>query len=99
MNSGPQSHELPPPPPELRILYHHCRQPTNGSAQLLSVRHPPDLPEEETIPDYAGLMIVTDDGCTEEEPAPRIHSDNLSDKDRRYIERGLAYRYWNQRMD
>ena len=44
-------------------------------------------------------MIVTDDGRTEEEPAPRIHSDNLSDKDRRYIERDLAYRYWNQRMD
>ena len=60
---------------------------------------PPGLLDDEDLPDYAGLMLVTDDGCTEEKPAPRIHSDNLSDKNRRYIERGLTYRYWDQRMD
>jgi hypothetical protein len=42
-------------------------------------------------------MIVDDGGCTEAKSAPRIHSDNLTDKDRRYIERGLTYRYWEQR--
>ncbi len=58
---------------------------------------PPGLLESEDLPDYAGLMLVTDDGCTEEKAAPRIHCDNLSDKNRRYIERGLTYRYWDQR--
>ena len=57
---------------------------------------PPDLLALDDIPDYAGLMIVDGD-CTEAKPAPRIHADNLTDKDRRYIERGLTYRYWDQR--
>jgi len=60
---------------------------------------PPGLLEREAIPAYAGLMIADEDGCTEEKNAPRIHSDNLSDKDRRYIERGLTYRYWSDRVD
>jgi hypothetical protein len=60
---------------------------------------PPDLLDLDDIPEYAGLMIVDEDGCFEEKPAPRIHSDNLSDKDRRYIERGLTHRYWRHRAD
>jgi hypothetical protein len=60
---------------------------------------PPGLLERDAIPEYAGLMIVGGDGCTEEKKAPRIHSDNVSDKDRRYIERGLTYRYWADRVD
>lgn len=58
---------------------------------------PENLLDLDDIPDYAGLMTVTDTGCTERKSAPRIHTDNLSDKDRRYIERGLTYRYWDQR--
>jgi hypothetical protein len=58
---------------------------------------PPDLLDREDLPDYAGLMVVDEAGCSEAKPAPRIHSDNLSDKDRRYIERGLTHRYWGRR--
>lgn len=58
---------------------------------------PEDVLPPASIPDYAGLMIVGPDGCREEIRAPRIHTDNLSAKDRRYIERGLTYRYWSQR--
>lgn len=60
---------------------------------------PPDLLEPDAIPNYAGLMVITPDDCCEEKTAPRIHTDNLSDKDRRYIERGLTHRYWNQRTE
>lgn len=56
------------------------------------------LPRDE-IPEYAGLMIVDESGCREEKAAPRIHMDNLSNRDRRYIERGLTHRYWNHRSD
>lgn len=58
---------------------------------------PPDLLSAIDIPDYAGWMEIDHDGCTVRTDAPRIHSDNLTDKDRRYIERGLTYRYWEQR--
>jgi len=30
--------------------------------------------------------------------APRIHPKKLRDRDRRYIERGLTLRYWEERM-
>jgi len=60
---------------------------------------PPTLLELDDIPGYAGFMLVDDDGCSVEKDAPRIHTDNLSDKDRRYIERGLTHRYWNDRLD
>jgi hypothetical protein len=49
------------------------------------------------LPEYAGLMTVTGDGCHVARDAPRIHGDGLSNKDRRYIERGLTYRYWDRR--
>ena len=58
---------------------------------------PEGLLDVDMLPDYAGLMVVTGDGCEVARDAPRIHEDNLSDKDRRYIERGLTYRYWDQR--
>jgi hypothetical protein len=29
--------------------------------------------------------------------APRLHTEKLSDTDRRYIERGLTLRYWQER--
>ena len=60
---------------------------------------PEGLLDGEGLPDYAGLMAVSPDGCVVERDAPRIHEDNLSDKDRRYIERGLTYRYWDRRAD
>jgi hypothetical protein len=58
---------------------------------------PEGLLSQEDLPDYAGLMTVTGDGCHVDRDAPRIHDDSLSNKDRRYIERGLTYRYWEQR--
>lgn len=60
---------------------------------------PDDLLEHDDLPDYAGHMVVTPDGCQVVRKAPRIHGDHLSDKDRRYIERGLTYRYWDDRSD
>lgn len=60
---------------------------------------PPGLIERDDIPEYAGLIVVEAGSCTVEKDAPRIHSDNLSDKDRRYIERGLTYRYWTHRSE
>jgi len=60
---------------------------------------PPDLLDLNDLPEYAGFMVVDHDGCAVEKDAPRIHTDNLSDKDRRYIERGLTYRYWANRAD
>lgn len=49
------------------------------------------------IPDYAGLITVARGRCTVQIEAPRIHSSNLTDRDRRYIERGLTHRYWGTR--
>lgn len=60
---------------------------------------PGGLVDLEDIPEYAGLLIVDEEECTVRKTAPRIHTDNLSDKDRRYIERGLTHRYWNQRCE
>ncbi len=60
---------------------------------------PDELLAPDDLPDYAGLMAVTPDGCDVLKKAPRIHGDHLSDKDRRYIERGLTYRYWDDRTD
>ena len=60
---------------------------------------PVGLLEVDDVPDYAGFMTVDINGCSVEKDAPRIHTDNLSDKDRRYIERGLTYRYWGRRTD
>jgi hypothetical protein len=52
------------------------------------------------IPDYAGLLYVTDAGTVEEiVSAPRIHGKKLRERDRAYIERGLTFRYWDGRMD
>lgn len=58
---------------------------------------PVGLLDMDDIPSYAGLMYVNEEGCSVQTEAPRIHSDNLSNKDRRYIERGLTYRYWSRR--
>jgi hypothetical protein len=60
---------------------------------------PDGLLTPDDLPDYAGLMIVTSKGCDVVQKAPRIHGDHLSDRDRRYIERGLTYRYWEDRTD
>ena len=52
------------------------------------------------IPDYAGLLYVTDAGRVEEiVAAPRIHGKKPRERDRAYIERGLTLRYWNERLD
>jgi hypothetical protein len=58
---------------------------------------PPGVIEAADLPDYAGWMVVDRTACTVAVDAPRIHGDNLSEKDRRYIERGLTHRYWDRR--
>jgi len=57
---------------------------------------PEGLLTADDIPEYAGWMVVGP-SCEVRIDAPRIHSDSLSERDRRYIERGLTHRYWDVR--
>ena len=59
---------------------------------------PDGLLDDEDLPDYAGLLTVSDRRVvTVAVDAPRLHTEKLSDTDRRYIERGLTLRYWQER--
>lgn len=60
---------------------------------------PPGVVEPAEVPDYAGLMHVGDGEVAVVRDAPRLHSEKLSTRSRRYITRGLSIRYWNQRLE
>jgi hypothetical protein len=81
------------------------RRLARGDNRLMSLPNyfwfatPEGLLDAGAIPDYAGLITVARGCCTVQIEAPRIHSDNLTDRDRRYIERGLTHRYWGVRDD
>lgn len=49
------------------------------------------------VPSYAGLMTVPLDGdaCVVR-GAPRLHGKHISDRARRYLERGVTVRYWDE---
>ena len=55
------------------------------------------------VPDHAGVMTVSapnDYGHRypkEIKKAPRLHGQNMHDDVRRYLERGLTWRYWEER--
>jgi hypothetical protein len=51
--------------------------------------------EPEDVPEYAGLMRASSGGVLELKKAPRLHSEKISDRALRYLERGLTYRYWD----
>jgi hypothetical protein len=59
---------------------------------------PEGLLSLDDLPDYAGLLSVTEPRTVSvDRDAPRLHIEKLSDTDRRYIERGLTLRYWQER--
>lgn len=51
--------------------------------------------EPEDVPEYAGLMRVSENGVLVLKEAPRLHSEKISDRALRYLERGLMYRFWD----
>lgn len=50
--------------------------------------------EPDEIPEYAGLMKASSSGLSVEKDAPRLHSEKITDRSRRYLERGLTVRFW-----
>lgn len=54
--------------------------------------------EPEDVPEYAGLLRVSENGVLPIKEAPRIHSKKITDRAKRYLERGVTYRYWDMRM-
>jgi len=59
---------------------------------------PDGLLSVDDVPDYAGLITVASErSLSVKRSAPRLHTEKLSDTDRRYIERGLTVRYWQER--
>lgn len=55
---------------------------------------PKPLCEEVDVPEYAGKMCIGKGGCEEIEKAPRRHSDHITDRARKYLERGVTIRFW-----
>jgi hypothetical protein len=80
---------------------HHALENQKGyrTANSFWFAVPNGLIDGAAVPDSAGLMSV--DATGEVDPvveAPRIPPKKLRDRDRRYIERGLTLRYWEERM-
>ena len=49
------------------------------------------------LPNYAGLMYVKERVINVIKKAPKLHSNKISMKVRKYLERGIMYRYWRER--
>src|SRR5262245_34079515 len=61
---------------------------------------PPDLVPPEEVPDYAGLLYVTDaryGWLRLVRRAPRLHGDKISDAQLLKLAQSLSFRYWQQR--
>ena len=46
------------------------------------------------IPEYAGHAQFSCSGCEIKKDAPRLHSENITDRARKYLERGITVRHW-----
>lgn len=53
----------------------------------------------EDIPEYSGHIRVDENELEVMKDAPRLHNDKMSDRARRYLERGLQARLWQRRSD
>ena len=53
----------------------------------------------EDLPEYAGHITVGKRGIDVVRDAPRLHNDKMSDRARRYLERGLQARLWQKRRN
>lgn len=53
----------------------------------------------EDLPEYAGYIKVQERDIEVVKDAPRLHNDKMSDRARRYLERGLQVRLWQKRLN
>jgi hypothetical protein len=53
-----------------------------------------ELCERIEVPEYAGLLCVGSSGVKTVKKAPRRHSEHITDRARKYLERGMTVRYW-----
>lgn len=58
---------------------------------------PHDLIDSKDIPEYAGLIYIQNDYIRVIKPAPRLHTNKITDRHHNYLSRGLMLRYWSQR--
>lgn len=58
---------------------------------------PKDLIEIDEVPNYAGIIQVSESGYKIIRSAPRRHNNKIDERTRRYLERGVTLRYWNLR--
>lgn len=78
---------------------------TNGASKCPNYfwfAYPAGMIGVEDVPDFAGAIEVSDSPKKILYPivrreAPRLHGNKLTDRQRDYIVRGLAYRYWDMR--
>lgn len=49
------------------------------------------------IPEYAGHLTVCVSGCEVQKKAPTLHSGNITDRAREYLERGITVRHWKSK--
>jgi hypothetical protein len=56
---------------------------------------PRNVCKEVEVPEYAGKMCVSSSGCEVRKDASRRHSDHITDRARKYLERGVTVRYWD----
>jgi hypothetical protein len=60
---------------------------------------PADLVKVEEVPEHAGLLTVSRGPYPiVVKPAPRLHNNKLTDRQRCWLERSLTARYWNNRI-
>lgn len=55
---------------------------------------PRPLCENVEVPEYAGLICVGSSGIEPLKKAPRRHRSHITDRARKYLERGATIRYW-----
>jgi hypothetical protein len=67
----------------------------DASANYFWYVAPPNVID--SVPEYAGHIEILNGELTVKKQASRIHSEPMTERERRYIERGLSIRYWNDR--
>lgn len=55
---------------------------------------PRNVCEAVEVPEYAGKICIGNSGADVQEKAPRRHSDHITDRARKYLERGVTIRFW-----
>lgn len=58
---------------------------------------PRRLCDEVEVPDYAGKLCLKTSGAEQMKKAPRLHSSHVTDRARKYLERGITLRFWQRK--